>query len=457
MPFKIKATYGVTILAGLALLPIEASAVTLHEALVQAYRTNPTLESSRASLRAQDETVVQAGAGMRPTVTASGSAAVSQALDSVVPPADTLRASLDARLTIFDGGRTAEAVNAAANMVFAARENLKASTQSTLLSAATAYLDVRRDQKFLALSQNEVNVNQQQLKAMEDRFAVGAVTRTEVALVQARLAATKTSLAASSGRLALSQEIYRAVVGAEPTNLQPTPALPRLPNSLAEAESIAMREHPSIRAARFSEKAAEHDVERARAAVSPTISLTGSLAYSNTPVDVVGATVGVAGQVPIYNGGVLSSSMRSAAQALEGRKATTQNVMRQIRQATASSWANIRVARASIVAADLQIEASQIAYNGILEETRLGSRTTLDLLDAEQELLSAKSNLASAQRDEYVAALNLLSSMGLLTVENLDLGIPAYDPEVNFNEVTKQSGSTFSGSKILDAIGDRWE
>jgi len=218
-----------------------------------------------------------------------------------------------------------------------------------------------------------------------------------------------------------------------------------------------MREHPSIRAARFSEKAAEHDVERARAAVSPTISLTGSLAYSNTPVDVVGATVGVAGQVPIYNGGVLSSSMRSAAQALEGRKATTQNVMRQIRQATASSWANIRVARASIVAADLQIEASQIAYNGILEETRLGSRTTLDLLDAEQELLSAKSNLASAQRDEYVAALNLLSSMGLLTVENLDLGIPAYDPEVNFNEVTKQSGSTFSGSKILDAIGDRWE
>jgi len=194
MPFKIKATCGVTILAGLALLPIEASAVTLHEALIQAYRTNPTLESSRASLRAQDESVVQAGAGMRPTVTASGSATVSQALDSVVPPADTLRASLDARLTIFDGGRTAEAVNAAANMVFAARENLKASSQSTLLNAATAYLDVRRDQKFLALSQNEVNVNQQQLKAMEDRFAVGAVTRTEVALVQARLAATKTSL-----------------------------------------------------------------------------------------------------------------------------------------------------------------------------------------------------------------------------------------------------------------------
>ena len=457
MPFTIKATVGGAVLAGLSFLPLGVSAVTLQEALIQAYRTNPTLESSRASLRAQDETVVQAGAGMRPSVTASGNAELGQTLDSLTPPTDTIRASLDAQLTIFDGGRTADSVNAAANMVFSARENLKASSQATLLSAATAYLDVRRDQKFLALSQNEVNVIEQQVKAMEDRFSVGAVTRTDVALVQARLAATKTSLAASSGRLALSQEIYRAVVGAEPTNLQVPPALPKLPNSLAEAESIAMREHPSIRAARFSEKAAEHDVEGARAAVSPTINLNGSVGYSNVPQDVVGASVSVSGQIPIYNGGVLSSSMRSAAQALESRKAATQNAMRQVRQTTASSWANIRVARASIVAAKLQIEASQIAYNGILEETRLESRTTLDLLDADQELLSAKSNLASAQRDEYVAALNLLASMGLLTVESLDLGIPAYDPEVNFNAVTNKPRSTFSGSKILDAIGDRWE
>ena len=131
--------------------------------------------------------------------------------------------------------------------------------------------------------------------------------------------------------------------------------------------------------------------------------------------------------------------------------------MRQIRQATASSWANIRVGRASITAAKLQIEASQIAYDSIKEETRLGSRTMLDLLDAEQDLLEARSNLVSSQRDEYVAALNLLSSMGLLTVENLDLGIPAYDPQVNFNAVTSKASTSFSGSRILDAIGDRWK
>ena len=462
MQRKLKNWYLVATIIGLPMVPFSASAVTLQEALVQAYQTNPSLEVSRASLRSQDESVVQAGAGKRPTLSLSGTTAYTADIDALNDPANTLRASLDARLVVFDGGRTTDAVNAAAYMVYAARENLKASDQSVLLSAATAYLDVRRDQKFLALAQNDVTVIEQQVKAMQDRFSVGAVTRTDVALVQARLAATKTSLAASSGRLALSKEIYRAVVGGEPVNLQSAPALPTLPNSLAEAESIAMREHPSILATRFAEKSAEYDVARARAASFGTVTLGGSVEYSNVPgpldrIENGQATVSLSGQIPIYNGGVLSSSIRSAAQILESRKATTQNTMRQIRQATASSWANIRVGRASIIAANLQIEASQIAYDAIKEETRLGSRTTLDLLDAEQDLLAARSNLASAQRDEYVAALNLLSSMGLLTVESLDLGIPAYDPQVNFDAVTSRAATPFSGSSVLDAIGDRWK
>ena len=437
------------------MIPVSANAVTLQEALIQAYQTNPSLEVSRASLRSQDETVVQAGAGALPSVSVSGLAAYSADIDSFGDPMGTLRASLDAQLVIFDGGRTADAVNAAAYMVFASRENLKASDQTVLLNAATAYLDVRRDKKNLALSQNDVEVTEQQLKAMEDRFAVGAVTRTDVALVQARLAATKTSLAASSGRLVLSKEIYRAVVGTDPVNLQAAPNLPKLPASLEEAESIAMREHPSILAARFAENAAEFDISRARAARSGTVSLSGSIEF----MDIGNSNVSVSlnAQMPIYNGGVLSSTVRAAAQIMESRKATTQNIIRQIRQATASSWANIRIGRASISAANFQIEATQIAYNAVKEETRLGSRTMLDLLDAEQDLLAARSNLASAQRDEYVAALNLLSAMGLLTVKNLDLGIPAYDPQVNFDAVTSKASTSFSGSKILEAIGDRWK
>ncbi|MEO1919500.1 MAG: TolC family protein, partial [Paracoccaceae bacterium] len=366
------------------------------------------------------------------------------------------------RLVVFDAGRTEDAVNAAAYMVFSSRENLKVSDQSVLLNAATAYLDVRRDEKFVALAQNDVAVVEQQVQAMQDRFSIGAVTQTDVALMQARLAVTRTSLAASVGRLAVSKEVYRAVVGADPVNLQAVPPLPKLPESPAAAESIAMREHPSILAARFAEKAAGFDVARARAASSGTVTLGGSLEYSKTSgssrtIENSKATISLSGQILIYNGGVLSSTIRSAGQILESRKAITQNAMRQIRQATASSWANIRVAEASIVVASLQIEVSRIALDSIKEEARLGSRTMLDLLDAEQDLLAARSNLASAQRDEYVAGLNLLVSMGLLTVKNLELGIPAYDPKVNFDAVTSRESTVFSGAAILNRISDRWK
>jgi len=236
---------------------------------------------------------------------------------------------------------------------------------------------------------------------------------------------------------------------------------------LAEAESIGVREHPAVIAARYTERAAEFDLARARAARLPTIDLGGQLGYTHTRTNTpsgdfafdreeTGASISLSGNLPLYQGGTLSSQMRAATQILESRKATTQDTIRAVRQATAIAWANMRVSRASINAATLQIEANQIAYDGIEEEMRLGARTTLDLLDAEQDLLEAKSNLASARRDEYVAGFNLLSAMGLLNVTSLNLGIPAYDPNVNFNRV-RNAPITFSGSSVLDAIGDRWK
>ncbi len=447
-------------IAGLGFAP-GAYATTLQEALRQAYQTSPSLESTRAGLRAQDESVAQARAGLRPSLSASATASETSSLDAGAgDPVDNFRASLNANLMLFDGGRTRDAISAAENSVYAMQANLKAAEQGVLLQAAIAYLDVRRDQRLLALAENNVKVIAQQVQATKDRFSVGAVTRTEVALAEARLAAAKTSLAASSGALALSKEVYRAVIGTAPVNLQNPPALPKLPASVAEAESIAMREHPAIVAARFNEKAAEFDLARARASRSPTVGLGASVDYSNSTApfgtESTSATIALTGQVPIYQGGALSSAMRSAAEIMASRKAATQDTMRSVRQSTASAWANVRVARASITAARLQIEANQIAYDGIKEETRLGARTTLDLLDAEQNLLTAKSNLATAQRDEYVAVFNLLSSMGLLTVENLALGIPSYDPDVHFNAVKDAPLSTFSGGKVLDAISDRW-
>ncbi len=442
------------------LLPLSVHATTLQEALAQAYQTNPSLLAVRAGLRAQDETVAQAIAAMRPSVGLSANLSSSAPITALDQDTDSFRASLDTSLVVYDGGRSADALKAAEYGVLAAQANLRSTEQTLLLQAAIAYLDVRRDQRFLALAVNNVNLIEQQVQATQDRFDVGSVTSTDVALARARLAAAQTSLAANSGGLSLSKEIYRAIIGSEPTNLSAPPALPNLPMSLAEAESIAMREHPAILAARYEERAAEHDLVRARNVRIPTVSLGASIDYSITSIpgtESTSASIFLNGQMPIYQGGALSSAMRSAIQILESRKATTQETMRQVRQATASAWANIRVARASIEAARLQIEANEVAYRGIEEELRLGARTTLDLLDAEQELLTAKSNLASAQRDEYVAALNLLAAMGLLTVENLNLGIPAYDPNVNFDRVKTAPVSTFSGGQVLDSIADRWE
>ncbi len=441
-----------------------AGATTLQQALRQAYQSNPSLQSTRAALRAQDESVAQARAGLRPSVSASATGSSQQSLDAGAgSPTNSFRASLNANLMLYDGGRTRDAIAAAENTVYATQANLRAAEQGILLQATIAYLDVRRDQHLLALAQNNVKVIEKQVQATKDRFEVGAVTRTQVALVEAQLAAAKTQLAAKSGALALSREVYRAVIGNAPVNLQAPPALPKLPASVSEAESIAMREHPALVAARFNEKAAEFDLARARAARSPTLGIGGSVDYSNSnqpPIfgggERTSASVALTGKMPIYQGGALSSAMRSAAEILASRKANTQDTMRSVRQSTASAWANVRVANASITAAKLQIEASQAAFDGIQEEVRLGARTTLDLLDAEQNLLTARSSLASAQRDRYVATYNLLSAMGLLTVENLALGIPSYDPNVHFDAVKTAPLSGFAGGSVLDTIGDRW-
>lgn len=465
---KLRRTAAVLSLVGIALSPVDAFATTLQEALIAAYQNNPSLESNRANVRSQDENVAQeraAGRGTFGLVMES-----TNSVDNLSPRSaevDRFSAALNASLTLYDGGRTRDAIAAAENTVFASQANLRATEQAVLLEAATAYLDVRRDQQFLALGYNNVNLIDQQVKATQDRFDVGAVTRTDVALANARLAAARTSLAANSGALALSKEIYRAVVGSEPTNLRVPPPLPAMPATLAEAESIGIREHPAVIAARYTERAAEFGLARARAARMPTVELGGQLSYTHSRTNTAagdlfsdreqtGASISLKGTLPLYQGGALSSQMRQAAQILASRKASTQDTIRAVRQATAIAWANMRVSRASINAATLQIEANQIAYDGIEEEMRLGARTTLDLLDAEQDLLEAKSNLASARRDRYVAGFNLLSAMGLLNVTSLNLGIPAYDPNVNFNRV-RNAPITFSGGSVLDTISDRWK
>ncbi len=450
------------LLAGAAVvlfLPSAAAAHSLTDALIAAYQNSPLLAVSRAGLRAQDETVPLARAGMRPNVSVNGMGSLSANTGQPGEITDTWQASLDASLVLYDSGQTPAAVESAKANIMAARAGLRAAEQGVLLTAAIAFLDVRRDRQFVELSENNVRVLREQVEAVNDRFAVGEVTRTDVSQAEARLAASRASLSASQGGLAISAQNYLAAIGYAPGDLGSLPPIPGLPATLADAVSIAMGEHPSVVGARFAQDAAAFDLARTKASSGPRVSLGGQAGFQigdATEHEIVGGvSVSLSGSVPLYQGGTLEALERQASAILDQRKFELQNAARSVQQQVSIAWANLGVARASIVAGQQQIEASTVAFEGVNVEATLGARTTLDVLNAEQELLTARSNLVSAQRDEYVAAFNLLASMGLLTVAHLDLGIPSYDPDVNYDRVQNGPVSGFDGS-VLDRIGSRW-
>jgi len=432
---------------------------TLTDAMRLAYETNPTLILNRAALRATDESVALARSGRRPQLSLQGSATATNSPAFQGGATDSYSAGLNSSLTLFDGGRTRDAIEAAETSVMAARANLKNIEQSVMFSAAQAFLTVRRDQQIVALARNNVDVLKQQVQAAEDRFAVGAVTRTDVSQTRARLAAAQAVLAANRGGLAISAENYAAIVGTPPVDLALPPRLPDLPGSQAAAEEIALRSNPLMTAAHLSEKVAMLDLRRARNARLPTLGANASVTYRDDGVfsPSNSSSVGLSLGQPIFTGGALSATIRQAGAMLERRMAETANTRVQVQQQVASAWFQLQIARASISATRQQIEAAQYAFEGITEEASLGARTVLDTLNAKQEVLTAQNSLITAMHDERIAAYSLLSAMGLLTPENLDLGIELYNPEENFNRVQNAPVRTFEAGKLLDNIADRWQ
>jgi len=442
---------------------LPASADTLTDAMRLAYETNPTLILNRAALRATDESVALARSGRRPQIILQASGTAANTADFSGIATESYLASLNASLNLYDGGRSRDAVEAAKTAVLATRASLENIEQSVMLSAAKAFLTVRRDQQIVSLARNNVDVLKQQLQAAEDRLAVGAATRTDVAQTRARLAAAQAVLAANRGGLAISSENYIAVVGTAPVNLAYPPRLPELPGTLAAAEEIALRTHPLMRASHLSEKVAAIDLRRARNGRLPSLSANVNIGYSETYRNGANLASGDSSTAtltlsqPIYTGGALSAKVRQAGATLERRMAETSNTRAQVRQQVSAAWFQLQIARASISATRLQIEASQYAFEGITEEANLGARTILDTLNAKQEVLTAQNSLITAMHDERIAAYSLLSAMGLLTPDNLDLGIELYDPTENFNRVQNAPIRTFEAGKILDNIADRWQ
>jgi outer membrane protein len=460
--------HGAALAVAVMLAAAPAHAETLTDALIRAYQTSPLLDANRAALRGIDESVPQARSARRPQLSATAQGQGSYRADSVPSTVDSVGAGLQATLLLFDSGQTRAAIESARSTVAAARADLRNTEQFVLFSAVQAFMDVRRDLEFVALAANDVSVLEEQLRAAVDRFDVGEITRTDVSLTEARLADARSRLVAAQGQLEISRAAYQQAVGTPPGNLQPPPPIPQLPPSLQEATGIGLQRNPEIVAAQFAERAALFDMDRARAAQGPSINAEGTVNYQDSSPtssalgaptgrqrDLVG-TAAIRGSVPLYSGGNTSSLIRQAQAVLEQRQWQLQDAGRRVTQQVAAAWTELEVARGQIPARRTQIEAARIAAEGTAEEARLGARSQLDVLDADQERLAAEANLVQAIRDEYVASYNLLSAMGLLTVEHLGLGIETYDPEVNFTRV--QGGPTGGYDLgVVDRIRARWE
>lgn len=413
---------GTVVVCGVWVAPT-AWAESLADTLVNAYRTSPDLVSQRSNVKILSEQAVQARAQGLVQVEgqASFTAAVRDFQENLYPTSLALNISQP----LYTGGQVENATEAAEKRITAQQALLIATEQQVLLDAVTAFSDVVRDTAFVELGVNNVRVLTEQLRAANERFEVGEVTRTDVEQARARLAAAQSSLAAQRGSLEVSREAYRRAVGQEPGDLDPAPPLPPLPDGPDAAVALAMQNEPNLMAARINRDAAGSDVRAAIGATLPQVTLQAALSRTDTLRDDILATdqaaIGVTVTIPIYTSGFNESNIREAQARAEGAGSDITTAQRNAAQNVGVAWATLEVARASIEAGKLEVAAAQLAFEGVQEEAKVGARTTLDVLDAEQELLNARASLVSAQRDEYVASYSVLSAIGKLTVEHLGL------------------------------------
>ncbi len=430
-------------------LTTSVSAETLESALAQAYNNNPQLNAQRASVRATDETVSQALSGYRPRISAGADTGIqqfdvtTQTLVGNVKTRETLHprgGNISAVQTVFNGFRTGNQTRQAEASVFAAREALRNVEQSVLLDAVTAYMNVLRDSAILDLQRRNVEVLNEQLRQTRDRFNVGEVTRTDVAQAESRLAAARSQVFTAEANLKTSRAAYRRVVGVEPVNLRAGMPVDRLsPGTLEGAAARGHAEHPQVISAQFTVDAAQFAVKVAESQLSPTVTLEGNVQkrwdLSPGTIDQFTATGLTRLTVPIYQGGAEYSAIRQAKETLGQRRIELDFARDQVRALVVQAWGQLEATKAQIQAAQAQVNAAEVALNGVREEARVGQRTTLDVLNAQQELVNARVALVTAQRDRVVASFTLLSAVGGLSAERLRLAVSAYDSRVHYHQV----------------------
>jgi TolC family type I secretion outer membrane protein len=425
--------------------PLAVSAETLEEALMLAYQGNPALNARRASLRATDENVPQAAAGWRPTVRLAGNAG-RRDINTEVGSSTTVNesrnpASLGVTVTqpVYQGGRTQAGIRRAEAQIQAERARLMATEQTVFLGAATNYVNVLRDQAVVELRANNEQRLRRQLEATRDRFRVGEVTRTDVAQAESRLARSAADRVLAEGDLTASRAQYERFVGKHPEQLvEPSMELP-LPKSTTEAAAIAGENNPTVVAARFEEAAQLFRIREVQGELLPDVNIVAdaSRTTDSSARNQTTDSYGVAAQVtvPLYEAGSITSRVRQAREIATQRRIEIEDARRQAHTDATSAFEALETAQASLRALQSEIQAATIALEGVQQEANVGSRTVLDVLDAEQELLDAQVRQVRVKRDAAVAMYQVLTATGRLTAKDLALPVPQYDFDANYQRV----------------------
>lgn len=428
-----------------SLLADVARAQTLDEALALGYQSNPELLGERARLRATDENASQESAGWRPNISLGGSYDYTETSttrrNSATTTDDSRSAgwALQFRQNIFQGGRTLNGMLEAEQQSAAGRARLDSVEQRVFLEIITAYFDVVTARDVVALGNNQVRLLERQLRAAEDRFDVGEITRTDVAQAQARLARSNSTLSQNEHERVAAEAEFARVVGQPPEALEGAPMLPALPESQEEAMAMALEYSPELRMAKSGARAADYGVSKAKGEFSPSIDISGQYGYNRSTgrngVRGDEARITAMIDVPLYQSGEISSRVRAALARESAARMDVAVSERRLRANVRDAWEGLRSVRARIEADEKQVAANEIAFEGIEREAQAGLRTVLDVLDAEQELFDSRVSLTRTRRDEFVAAYRLLQVLGRMGARDLGLrGVDFYDAQRHYQE-----------------------
>ncbi len=428
---------GVNILTAAATTSVDS----FREMLEATYTSNPRILAERQALRVTDEGMASAASGFRPSAAYGLETGFSDTESSVNGDAsgNVQNQELRAEQPLFRGGSTWAGFKAAQDRARAGQSQLMAVEQSVLLEAVTAYMDVLSAQALLELSRNNRDVLEKQLKASQDRFEVGEVTRTDVAQSQARLSQARTNVIASEGALLTAQAAFERVVGFKPTSgLKIPEAVPELPVKLEDALELARAANPGLMAALRTEIATQRDIDSAFGNILPEVTLVGLSTRQEAPgrlgdVSLDDDRVTVNFRVPFYQSGAEYAAVRAAKAAARQQKHVAMETKVATEENVARAWERMQTSIATIAERQDQIKAAQLALEGVRQEEEYGARTVLDVLDAEQELFSSQTNLVRAERERVIAIYSLLLTVGQLTPEHLELNIASYDPTKHFD------------------------